>query len=57
MPASTTMEQKGRRCQNLARNGVNKRKDSLYQQVGDGDSQNGETLAYSMPYLPEVLKH
>uniref|UniRef100_A0A452YL20 Uncharacterized protein n=1 Tax=Aegilops tauschii subsp. strangulata TaxID=200361 RepID=A0A452YL20_AEGTS len=48
------MGQKGRRRQNLARNGVNRRKDSLYQQVGGGDSQNGETLTYSMPYLPEV---
>ncbi|VAH16764.1 hypothetical protein VPH35_008273 [Triticum aestivum] len=51
------MGQKGRRRQNLAQNGVNRRKDSLYQQVGDGDSQNGETLTYSMPYLPEDIWH
>uniref|UniRef100_A0A452YL40 F-box domain-containing protein n=1 Tax=Aegilops tauschii subsp. strangulata TaxID=200361 RepID=A0A452YL40_AEGTS len=51
------MGQKGRRRQNLARNGVNRRKDSLYQQVGGGDSQNGETLTYSMPYLPEDIWH
>ncbi|XP_062192841.1 putative F-box/LRR-repeat protein At3g28410 [Phragmites australis] len=34
---------------------VNKRKDSLFQRVGDDDSQHGEALRCSLPYLPEDI--
>uniref|UniRef100_A0A0A9AHY2 F-box domain-containing protein n=1 Tax=Arundo donax TaxID=35708 RepID=A0A0A9AHY2_ARUDO len=58
---SVQREQKRRRRQIPARNGligtVNRRNDSPYQQIGDGDSQNGETLTYSIPYLPEDIWH